>query len=256
MSALAITPTVYVALLTAYQSGASDRAASSVAGCTRQTAANAYAGIYASRYQWAPAIRDVISGAVPVPVMPTIWPPPVMPKLDPPKPPPRLSVVREPKLREPVPGLDPGVPAPLPPPPTRDTAPSAIVPTGNDGLDALAEYRVSLTQRARAMASAGEDLDRVVKWLARALVEFAESMSQKGAAVALHDLTSMAQAIGLVASSMDKFGSALERAVAAERKLNPPKPAERVKMTPEQAKAKAAAVAKRWSHAIKQGTDG
>lgn len=210
-------------------------------------------GVYASQFAWAPAIRDVISGAVPMPAMPTIWPPPIMPKLDPPKPPPRLSVVREqkkPSLREPEPGVDPGVPEPLPPPPARDGVSTTITPTGNDGLDALAEYRASLTQRARAMASAGEDLDRVVKWLARALVEFAESMSQKGAAVALHDLTSMAQAIGLVASSMDKFGSALERAVAAEQKLNPPKPAEKPRMSKEEAEKKARKAAERWASAL------
>lgn len=221
MSAPTITPDLYLALLRSFRAGKTGRAASRDAGCTHPVAIKAYSGAYASRYSWAPAIRDVVAGIIAEPTMPRVWPPPVMPKLDPPKPPPRLSVVREPKLREPVPGLDPGIPAPLPPPPTRDAAPSAIVPTGNDGLDALAEYRVSLTQRARAMASAGEDLDRVVKWLARALVEFAESMSQRGAAVGLHDLTSMAQAIGLVASSMDKFGAALERAVAAEAKLQP-----------------------------------
>ena len=204
-------------------------------------------GVYASQFAWAPAIRDVISGAVPMPAMPTIWPPPIMPKLDPPKPPPRLSVVREQKKPSPE---ATEVPEPLPPPPTRESTPTTITPTGNDGLDALAEYRASLTQRARAMASAGEDLDRVVKWLARALVEFAESMSQKGAVVGLHDLTSMAQAIGLVASSMDKFGSALERAVAAEQKLNPPKPAEKPRMSKEEAEKKAHKAAERWASAL------
>ena len=219
MSAPAITPVIYVALLSAFRAGKKDRAAAAEAGCTRPVAANAYTGVYASRFKWAPSIRDVISGAAPEPIIPTVWPPPVMPKLDPPKPSPRLSVVREPKPKAEPAATD--APDPLPPPPARDDTQTAIVPTGDAGLDALAEYRQSLTQRARAMASAGHDLDRVVKWLTAALVEFAESMSKKGASVALNDLTSMAQAIGLVASSMDKFGAALERAVAAESKLKP-----------------------------------
>lgn len=211
-------PAIYAALLVAFRNGASVREAASAAGCSTQIAHRALTGAYAAQFAWAPAIRDVLSGAIQTPKMPAVWPPPTMPKLEPAKPQPRLSVVRkEPTTDKPT-GPEPD---PLAPPPARDASETTIVSTGNDGLDALAEYRQSLTQRARAMASAGHDLDRVVKWLTAALVEFAESMSKKGASVALNDLTSMAQAIGLVASSMDKFGAALERAVAAESKLKP-----------------------------------
>lgn len=218
MSAPALTPSVYSALMVAFRGGATVRAAAVAAQCSRDMATAALTGGYAKRFEWAPAIRDVISGAVPVPVMPRIWPPPTMPRLEP-APPPRLSVVRDPKPRPEAPADDI---EPLPPPPARDSAQqAAIAPTGNDGLDALAEYRVSLTQRARAMADAGYDVDRVVKWLTGALVKFAESMSQRGAVVSLGDLTAMASAVGMVAASMDKFGAALERAVAAEQKLAP-----------------------------------
>ena len=240
----AVTPAIYMALLSAFQSGKNERAAAEHAGCTRAVARSALTGLYASRYQWAPAIRDVISGAVPVPVMPRIWPPPTMPRIEP-APPPRLSVVRDPKPKPEAPADDI---EPLPPPPARDSAQqAAIATTGNDGLDALAEYRVSLTQRARAMADAGYDVDRVVKWLTGALVKFAESMSQKGAVVSLGDLTAMASAVGMVAASMDKFGAALERAVAAERKLNPPQTGDDDGFAAAQAAARTAAARKRAS---------
>lgn len=259
MSAPAITPAIYTVLLAAFRAGKKDRAAAAEAGCTRPVAANAYTGVYAARFKWAPAIRDVISGAVPEPIMPTIWPPPATvhtpPRPD--APPPTLTIVRP--IRPPK-DAGPDKPRPsLSAPAERtetplDDAVSADPTTA--GNQALALHRGALAARARAIARSGPDFDRYFEWLVKAMVSYAESMSGPNVAVSLSDLLDAAQIGGIVATTVDKIGAALERAVAAERKLNPPKPADKPLMTTDEARKRAEAVAQRWALAMKKAADG
>lgn len=260
MSAPAVTPAIYAALLSAFQSGKNERAAAEHAGCTRAVARSALAGVYASRYAWAPAIRDVVSGLIPPPVMPTIWPPPTATKPAAPRPdapPPTLTIVRP--IRPPK-DAGPDKPRPsLSAPAERtevplDDAVSADPTTA--GNQALALHRGALAARARAIARSGPDFDRYFEWLVKAMVSYAESMSGPNVAVSLSDLLDAAQIGGIVATTVDKIGAALERAVAAERKLNPPKPADKPLMTTDEAKKRAEAVAQRWALAMKKAADG
>jgi hypothetical protein len=197
-----------------------------------------------------------VAGIIAEPVMPRVWPPPsVRPKPD--APPPALTIVRP--LRPPK-DADANKPRPGLSAPAERTEAPLDDGTGADpttaGNQALALHRGALAARARAIARSGPDFDRYFEWLVKAMVTYAESMSGPNVAVSLADLVDAAQIGGIVANTVDKIGAALERAVAAERKLNPPKPAEKVTMTTDEAKKRAEAVAQRWALAMKQAADG
>lgn len=259
MSAPTITPDLYSALLRSFRAGKTGRAASRDAGCTHPVAIKAYSGAYASRYSWAPAIRDVVAGIIAEPVMPSVWPPPPLapPSPRPDAPPPTLTIVRP--IRPPK-DAGPEKPRPsLSAPAERTETPLDDIVSADPttaGNQALALHRGALAARARAIARSGPDFDRYFEWLVKAMVSYAESMSGPNVAVSLSDLLDAAQIGGIVATTVDKIGAALERAVAAERKLNPQKPADKPLMTTDEAKKRAEAVAQRWALAMKKAADG
>lgn len=250
-----ITPSVYSALLHAYRTGGdglTDRVAGGLAGCSREVARKAYTGHYAKALPWAPAIRDVVAGIIAEPVMPRVWPPPpVRPKPAAPDAlPPSLAIVRPLRpAKEPADKPRPGLSAP----PERSAEPQDVDASADPataGLAAMALHRGALTGRARAIARSGPYFDAYFEWLVKGMVRYAESMSGPDAVVSLGDLLDAAQIAGIVAGTMDKIGAALERVVAAERKLNPPTskpPTDKPAPTPDESKRRLQKQAARWS---------
>lgn len=209
MSAPAITPAIYVALLRAFQSGKKDRAAAAEAGCSRPVAANAYNGVYASRFPWAPAIRDVVAGLIPPPTMPRVWPPPTL----------RLA----PQSESPIATVRPIESAPVAASRGHraqvNLPESATGPLAEGGLDALAEYRRTLAGRVRALARAGPDIDQALCIVASAVRQYAESIAAVG--VTARDLTEIAAAIKVLNTAAAETGTQLERMLDAEKRLAP-----------------------------------
>lgn len=260
-----ITPSTYAALLTAFSSGKPERKAAEAAGVTRTVARYAYLGEYAKYYEWAPAIRDVVDGKVAKPVMPKVWPPPGAPaRIEPSedaKPmaviPNVLQLVRPAGVRT-LP-RDPNGPKPNLPAPSLEESMSAPLPTDPAEAQAelLARLRVGLGARFLALNDAGPKFDAYMRWLASAMLAYAESMSGPNVSVGLNDLLNAAQIGGMFGQILDKSAQSLERIVALEKKLNPQKPSEKTRMTKEEAERKAAEAAARWGQALtRKAADG
>ena len=262
MASLTMTPDMYSAILHAYTAGGesiTDLAAARAAGCSRDIARKAYLGHYSRHFAWAPAIRDVVEGAIPAPIMPKVWPPPSL------RAPPRKTVPPDDVDAidlKPIPNVlqlvrpagvrtlprDPNGPRPNLPAPSLEEAMSAPLPSDPAEAQAelLARLRVGLGARFLALNDAGPKFVAFMRWLASAMLAYAESMSGPNVVVGLNDLLNAAQIGGMFGQILDKSAQSLERIVALEKKLNPPPPKQQA---PDKGKVddpdKAAAIARR-----------
>lgn len=247
-----LTPATYAALLHAYRNGGksvSHENVSKAVGCSRDIANRVYQGHYASAFAWAPAIRDVLSGAIPEPVMPRIWPPPQVAPM-PPRP---LAVVRPitekpkppPVTAEPIPTAS--IAAPPPQDPATVTLPEDA---GQAQAQLLADLRNAVYARFTSSAEAAPDFDAFNRWLAGAMRSYAELMSS-GRVELGPDALEQAGRLALMAATIrEKDAQAVERLIGLEKKWNPPpkdKPAaNKSAPTPDEAKRKFAQQAARW----------
>lgn len=252
MNPPSITPATYTALVAAFgkRPGNIARAAAD-AGVNRNTARKAWTGGYVAQFSWAPAISAVLDGTAPLPVFPIAPESDAAPRRSPPVPiralPDRTTVVLErprPNLRKPSPVA--ATPAFSP-----DERPAERDPRTAAQNRALADVRRLLSARVESMARQGPAFDAYMEWLMNAAMSYAESMSD-GAHVTLRDLMDAAQVGGMIASVWDRFAQSTERAVATERKLNPPPPASRetntTQMGSDELKQKLGLLMTRWGY--------